>query len=294
MEINKQLFENVLSGKLKGKFVFRNIRNIHGVELKPNHTCIEEASKKDFYIIRMPDMLFNVVDSNGKSVYCCVKHKEETENDSNSDVIDFIPEYRTVDLEMLEYCRKDFEFMQTLSKAINNMNTLEIKIPENHEIDWQESAKQEKIVFKNINTKPKSWEEYLYSNNHPNKLWFVNPTYTSTDGIGSTEGDLKNFDLNKSKWCMSAYLPSKELAEAFLAMMQLMSLRQAWIGDWKPDYYMNIAFNWGIEYEPNPGVFSIENHCRTNGGGLTFPTKEIATNFMNCFKDLLEVAKPLI
>lgn len=39
---------------------------------------------------------------------------------------------------------------------------LKITIPEEQEIDWQESAKQEKIVFKKKkDNKPRSWEEYL-------------------------------------------------------------------------------------------------------------------------------------
>ena len=37
---------------------------------------------------------------------------------------------------------------------------LKITIPEGQEIDWRESAKQEKIVFKKKDTKPRSWEEY--------------------------------------------------------------------------------------------------------------------------------------
>ena len=42
------------------------------------------------------------------------------------------------------------------------MKTKELKIiiPKNHEIDWQESAKQKKIVFKKKDTKPRSWKEY--------------------------------------------------------------------------------------------------------------------------------------
>lgn len=166
---------------------------------------------------------------------------------------------------------------------------LKITIPKNHEIDWQESAKQEKIVFKKKDTKPRSWEEYC--KNHKGDYYFIS-SYEGgrIKGLTFPPNKLVELDPKYSKHT----LPSKELAEAFLAMMQLMSLRQAWIGDWKPNYYMNAASNWGIEYEPNPGVFSIENHCRTNGGGLTFPTKEMATDFMNCFKDLLEIAKPLI
>lgn len=158
---------------------------------------------------------------------------------------------------------------------------LKIDIPEGYEIDKEKST-FEKIVFKKKDAKPRSWKEYFeqYKNTPCYELGF----------------DVSGGYWNKSTMYGGGYcaVPSKELAEAFLAMMKLMSLRQAWIGDWKPDYYMNIASNWSIEYEPNPGMFSIENHCKTNGGGLTFPTKEMAEDFMNCFKDLLEIAKPLI
>ena len=164
---------------------------------------------------------------------------------------------------------------------------LKITIPEGQEIDWQESAKQEKIVFKRKDTKPRSWEEY-YEQQIANKKCGYYIDDINCDSAVVVWDDYVGAD----KW--KNVLPSKELAEAFLAMMQLMSLRQAWIGDWKPDYYMNMASNWCIEYEPNPGVFSIENHCKTNGGGLTFPTREMTKDFMNCFKDLLGIAKPLI
>lgn len=175
----------------------------------------------------------------------------------------------------------------------NSMKSKEltIKIPKGQEIDWQESAKQEKIVFKNINTKPKSWEEYLRSGNHPNKLWFINPAYKSTGGIGSTGGDIKDFNLNKSGCCMSAYLPSRELTEAFLAMMQLMSLRQAWIDDWEPDWSNFDNSKWGIINHANKLTISLFGN---SSRPLSFPTEEMATDFMNCFKDLLEIAKPLI
>ena len=124
MEINKQLFEDVLSGKLKGKFVFKNVHNIYGVALKPNHTCIQKALTDGFYIIRMPSLLFNVVNTDGKSVYGCTNHKGYSENDSNYDIIDFIP-----DTNMKE-------------------NELTIEIPNGKIVDWEESKRQNKIVLK--------------------------------------------------------------------------------------------------------------------------------------------------
>ena len=46
------------------------------------------------------------------------------------------------------------------------MNKLEIEIPEGQEIDWQESAKQEKIVFKNKQLTYEEMCEELFKNGH--------------------------------------------------------------------------------------------------------------------------------
>ena len=72
-------------------------------------------------------------------------------------------------------------------------------------------------------------------------------------------------------------------------MMQLMSLRQAWIGDWKPDWRKSISC---IVIEDNTLLTATEYTSAQHV--LSFPTLEMAKDFMNCFKDLLEIAKPLI
>lgn len=166
---------------------------------------------------------------------------------------------------------------------------LKIAIPEGYCVDESKST-FEKIVFKKKDTKPRSWKEYLCKGNHPNKLWFIDPVCKNTDGICITEGALKDIDLNKTTCHMGAYLPSKELAEAFLAMMQLMSLRQAWIGDWKPNWKNDNTRKWCIIFECELTVCYFYSSSRA----LSFPTKEMAEDFMNTFKDLLEIAKPLI
>ena len=156
---------------------------------------------------------------------------------------------------------------------------LKITIPEGQEIDWQESAKQEKIVFKKKDPKPRSWEEYC--NNFSGELFYFSnrnsiESVVTSDGMSYTAKD---------------YLPSKELAEAFLAMMQLMSLRQAWIGNWKPDWNDETRVKWNIICLQNQVCL-----CDTliKSRVLSFPTKEMAIDFMNCFRVLLEIAKPLI
>ena len=156
---------------------------------------------------------------------------------------------------------------------------LKITIPEGQEIDWQESAKQEKIVFKKKDPKPRSWEEYC--NNFSGELFYFSnrnsiESVVTSDGMSYTAKD---------------YLPSKELAEAFLAMMQLMSLRQAWIGNWEPDWNDETRVKWNIICLQNQVCL-----CDTliKSRVLSFPTKEMAIDFMNCFRVLLEIAKPLI
>ena len=152
---------------------------------------------------------------------------------------------------------------------------LRITIPENHEIDWQESAKQEKIVFKKKDTKPRSWEEYLKLN-------------TGFDGAGIDWncGGVQTTGLHHRG---KAIVPT-EYGAPFIAMMQLMSLRQAWIGDWKPNWKNPDIKKWCIIFECELKV----SYFYSNSRSLSFPTIEIATDFMNCFKDLLEVAKPLL
>ena len=163
---------------------------------------------------------------------------------------------------------------------------LKITIPENHEIDWQESAKQEKIVFKKKDTKQRSWEEYCCQQQTNNKDGYYINNFTS--------------EIKKLGWGLCAYqysswrnvLPSKELAEAFLAMMQLMSLRQAWIGNWEPDWNNIKQIKSNILC--NNGEFIVAYFSDLISRPLSFPTKEMATDFMDCFRDLLEIAKPLL
>ena len=158
------------------------------------------------------------------------------------------------------------------------METKELKIiiPIGYEIDKEKST-FEKIVFKKINTKPRSWKEYLEQYKNA-------PCYE----LG--------FDVSGGYWNKSAIygvgycaVPSEELARAFLAMMQLMLLRQAWIDDWKPDWRKSISC---IVIENNTLLTATEYTSAQHV--LSFPTLEMTKDFMNCFKDLLNIAKPLI
>ena len=153
---------------------------------------------------------------------------------------------------------------------------LKIQIPDGYEIDKEKST-FEKIVFKKKkNTKPRSWEEYLELN-----------TGFDGSGIDWNCGGVQTTGLHHRG---KAIVPT-HLAQPFIAMMQLMSLRQAWIGDWTPDWNDETLVKWNIICLQNQVCL-----CDTliKSRVLSFPTKEMAGDFMDCFRVLLEIAKPLI
>ena len=162
------------------------------------------------------------------------------------------------------------------------METKELKItmPEGQEINWQESAKQEKIVFKKKkDNKPRSWEEYC--DNFKGQFYYIQD---ARDNIATS------FTPNGLISAYKNYVPLEELAKAFLAMMQLMSLRQAWIGNWEPNWDGKNFYNCIVLLDNKYIVEGFYKYRQT----LSFPTEEMATDFMNTFKDLLEIAKSLM
>ena len=101
---------------------------------------------------------------------------------------------------------------------------LKIQIPDGYEID-KENSTFEKIVFKKKeNAKPRSWEEYCCQQQTNCKEGYCINNVTSE--IQELDWGLCTYQYYSS-W--KNVLPSEELAEAFLAMMQLMSFRQACI-----------------------------------------------------------------
>lgn len=159
---------------------------------------------------------------------------------------------------------------------------LKIQIPEGYEIDKEEST-FEKIVFKKKNANPRSWEEYCNLQIINNKKGYgINGPTSRIEEVywdSCTDSDL---------W--RNVLPSIELAKASRTMMQLMSIRDAWIGNWQPCWDGRTIHYCIVHY--NNG-YTI-NGCNQCCHALSFPTEEMALDFMNCFKNLLEVAKPLI
>ena len=83
-----------------------------------------------------------------------------------------------------------------------------------------------------------------------------------------------------------------EEAKAFAAFSKLVKLRRDWIGEWKPNWSTLDERKYVIERK-RISQFEVLT-CFTNSHSLSFPTNEMAHEFLETFYDLIEEAKILI
>lgn len=156
------------------------------------------------------------------------------------------------------------------------MKEIKIEVPEGYEID-KENSTFEKIRFKEKKGLPMSWKD----------LWKVKGWYVTSMGVVYELGEEEANRSNKGTW------PTKELAEASVALSQLLQLRDRWNGDWKADYSMSGQYKFVIgtyfnEVCENDLGFSQKCHP------LVFKSPDLRHLFFKTFRDLIETAKPLL
>jgi hypothetical protein len=137
--------------------------------------------------------------------------------------------------------------------------------------------------YEKQNELPKTWEEFCKRN--PLKMGECLMGSYSNICITEAVGISRDADEDRN------YYTSKPEAEAFLALMQLRQLRKCYVGDWEP--------NWENAYESKYCVNLVRNNFQIDkyweaSHVLSFPTQELAEQFLTNFKDLLEIAKPLL
>lgn len=151
---------------------------------------------------------------------------------------------------------------------------IRIEAPEGYELDREKST-FEKIVFKQKDGLPMSWEDLK----EVSGAWI-----DSNSNIMKSYRHDRAYSGNRNVW------PTKEEAEAALALPQLLQLRNAWNGEWRYTDYSGIT-KYGIH--PQGGDLAVRN-IRSVGCVLCFEKREIAQKFLDTFCDLIETAKPLL
>lgn len=159
--------------------------------------------------------------------------------------------------------------------------TIEIEVPEGYKAVYNEDT--QRVIIRRVEKPkvelPKSWEEFCKNNPVKKNEYFI-------DGNGEIicvaekhrTANLKNI------------LPNKETAEAFLALMQLVQLRDCYRQGWKPDWIKG-SYNAVITY----GRHNLTSDCPYWGNRiLSFQTENICEDFLKNFRELIEQAKELI
>ena len=145
------------------------------------------------------------------------------------------------------------------------METIEIN-GKSYLIDIEKATEQG--LLKEKDSKPRSWEEY----DKTLKLLYVTSEYDKV-GVGGTRFD--NF-------------ATKNEAKAFCALGKLIQLRDAWVGDWKPDWNDSNKHKWCIINDIDNLVIGLYGNTSRL---LSFPTKKMANDFLETFRNLIEQAK---
>ena len=155
---------------------------------------------------------------------------------------------------------------------------LKINIPEGYEIDKEKSTFEE-IVFKKVEDPlaklPKTWEEYCKQTKD-----YVSYFWSSPNSIIKSwfEGFYNEF-------------MTEERMKQYVALGKLLQLRDYWVSNWKDDSNNSVAVIYHFEGE----IVNINvSKKRSLSYSLTFPTREMAKEFRNCFEDLIKEAYPLV
>ena len=157
------------------------------------------------------------------------------------------------------------------------MKEITIKAPEGFEIDKYDESTG-KITFKKEANEEKKWEDFGEVNGY-----YIN-NICDIILYGIEKNPFKSYFTNKNTY------PTLELAEAGLALTQLLQWRDKANGDWKADwnspdskYIINL-------YKNN----LIKNISCSMNNTLAFKSEEIRDQFLIDHKSLIEIAKPLL
>ena len=156
--------------------------------------------------------------------------------------------------------------------------TIEIEVPDGKKAVWKDN----KVVFEDIEPQlPKTWEEFC--KNYPIKKGecFID----ASSNILETAWTSRHIYGDRNKL-------NTEAAKQHLALMQLHQLRDCYRQGWEPNLINPKEDIWAITWAIDTP--EIEHLIPCDSRFLSFNLKELAEQFLNNFRDLIEQAGDLI
>ena len=155
--------------------------------------------------------------------------------------------------------------------------TIEIEVPDGKKAVWKDN----KVVFEDIKSQfPKTWEEFCEQNMIKKSEYYLDPSSCILE-LWDDKRDISS-DRN--------VLPTRQAAEAHLALMQLHQLRDCYRQGWEPD--------WNNDCDKYIIVKNRDKYVVFGGNWtnqfLSFQDRERAEEFLTNFRELIEKAGDLI
>ena len=131
-------------------------------------------------------------------------------------------------------------------------------------------------ILKEKGSRVKSWNEYIKK-------------YLGTHGYSYNMS--ANMITHSDTPIYTADQLTQHEAKALAAFSQLLKLRRDWIGEWEPDWTAYTTCKFVIGYVDRDIKVNVRN---VSARSLSFPTEQMAKEFLETFHDLIEEAKILI
>ena len=167
--------------------------------------------------------------------------------------------------------------------------TIEIEVPDGKKAIWKDN----KVVFEDKHPLPKDWEEYFtFHFPKTGKLPENHYVWANTEVFFDCPTNSDYISLLQTKNILTSDIAAKQ----HFALMQLHQLRDCYRQGWIPDL-ADKSIKYCIEGHGNLYTRSI-NYRIVNlsyiSDFLSFPTRELAKEFLTNFRELIEQAGDLI
>lgn len=163
-----------------------------------------------------------------------------------------------------------------------------LQIPEGYRINKEEST-LDYIVLEKVQKTPKTWKDFLDSNERfPEGSAMVTSFFTGgkhhVEVHDCFSRDVAGLHINHN-WATTV-APSKELAEAFVALSKLIFVRNAIVEDWEDEE--------GVTSYTFHNLHGVNVTSTVKNSPLSFPTEEMAEKFLSNNEYLLRKAAILL